>query len=107
MHWSDTYPHELHANVLLLDGKIECWKTGSTKAESNDWPFKSYWKPSRMKINKVGEDDSMWLGDYTVESKTWIVKNDQEHNDVFEAHSKEWYRQWEHADDYKLGRAYK
>jgi len=105
MHWSDTYPHELYANVLLLDGKIECWKTGSTKAEGY-WPFKSWWKPNRLRLSNSDPHEEWTMGDYTVESKTWIVNNDQEHNDVFAIHSKEWYRQWEHAADYKLGRAY-
>lgn len=106
MNWSDAYPHELHANVLLLDNKIENWKTGNTKAESEYWPFSGRWKVPRMKVENYEGYDSMALGDYTVDSKTWIVNNDQEHNDVFEIHSKEWYKQWEHADDYRLGRAY-
>jgi hypothetical protein len=91
-HWSDIYPHELHANVLLLDNKIECWKVGNTKAEEY-WPFKAYWKLDR-------------LNDYEVKSHTWVVNNDEEHNEVFRTLSKEWFRQWEHADDYKLQRAY-
>lgn len=93
MSWSDEYPHELHANVLLLDNKIECWKTGNRKSDKEFWSFKSYWKPDRHK-------------DYIVETKTWIVNNDQEHSEVFEFLATEWYRQWEHADDYKLGKAY-
>jgi hypothetical protein len=106
MHWSDTYPHELHANVLLLDGKIENWKTGGTKAEAEFWPFTTRWKVNRMRLVDYGQYESLDVGDYTVESKTWMVNNNQEHNDVFMAHASEWYRQWEHADDYKLGRAY-
>jgi len=106
MNWLDTYPHELHANALLLDNKIECWKTGSTLAEEGYWPFKANWKVSRTKVDREHGYDVWNIGDYTVESKTWIVNNDQEHNDVFDIHSKEWYQQWEHADDYKLGRSY-
>ncbi|GAA4879488.1 hypothetical protein GCM10023310_69570 [Paenibacillus vulneris] len=105
-HWIDEYPHELHANVLLLDNKIECWKVGDTKADEGYWPFKSRWKVDRMKTINMGSYDVMGLGDYKVETKTWTVNNRQEHNDVFTLHSKEWFKQWEHADDYKLGRAY-
>ncbi|MFI2856931.1 hypothetical protein ACH6EH_07295 [Paenibacillus sp. JSM ZJ436] len=59
-----------------------------------------------MKLVNYGQYESYDLGDYTVESKTWIVNNDQEHEDVFMIHAPKWYRQWKHADDYKLGRAY-
>ena len=92
MHWSDKYPHELHANVLLLDNKIENWKVGNRKAEGY-YPFRSYWKTGRM-------------DDYEFETYTWIVNDDIEHNEVFSTLSKQWFKQWVHADDYKLGRAY-
>lgn len=92
MGWVDEYPHELHANVLLLDGKIECWKTGDTKAEDY-WPFKTPWKWDRK-------------DDYTIQTKTWVVNTPEEHNAVFKYLSKEFYVQFEHADDYRLGRAY-
>lgn len=106
MNWVDEYPHELYANVLLLDNKIECWKTGNTKAEEAYWPFKAHWKPNRMTTTDNHGYVQVALGDYAVASKSWTVNNVQEHRDVFEIHSKVWYRQWEHADDYKLGRAY-
>lgn len=106
MNWIDEYPHKLYTNVLLLDGKIECWKTGNTKTYENYWPFKARWKSDRMSTTDKHGYVQMGLGDYTIETKTWVVNNSQEHKDVFEINSKEWYRQWEHADDYKLGRAY-
>lgn len=105
MHWSNEYPHELHANVLLLDNKIECWKTGNTKAEGY-WPFRASWKTDRLRLFNDDPYESWTMGDYKVESKTWTVNNDLEHNDVFKIHAPNWYKQWEHADDYKLGRAY-
>lgn len=106
-HWIDEYPHELHANVLLLDNKIECWKVGNTKAEDGYWPFKAYWKKDRFKIVQDEHGCAFFdMGDYKIETKTWVVNNDQEHSDVFYIHAPEWFKQWEHADDYKLGRAY-
>lgn len=103
--WSEEYPHELHANVLLLDNKIECWKTGDTKAEDY-WPFRARWKKGRFGFDSNDGIQVFNMGDYTVKSKTWIVNNSQEHNEVFTIHAPIWYRNWEHADDYELGRAY-
>ncbi|MBE7896096.1 hypothetical protein G7L40_20650 [Paenibacillus polymyxa] len=106
VHWSDKYPHELHANVLLLDGKIENWKVGNMKADSKHYPFSSYWKVNRMKLVTEGDHQFYELGDYEVKSFTWTVNNYKEHNDVFNYHASEWFKQWEHADDYRLGKAY-
>lgn len=104
--WLDEYPHKLHANVLLLDNKIECWKTGNTESERDMWSFKASWKVDRRRVDNT-HGYSIWtLGDYTIETNTWIVNNAQEHREVFEIHAPQWYRQWEHADDYKLGLAY-
>ncbi|RXZ78018.1 hypothetical protein EBB07_28590 [Paenibacillaceae bacterium] len=102
----DEYPYELHANVLLLDGKIENWKVGSTKADVDFWPFKSYWKTNRLNIVEEECYQRFGMGDYKIETKTWTVNDSQEHADVFYVHSKEWFRQWKHADDYKLAKAY-
>jgi hypothetical protein len=106
VHWSDEYPHELHANVLLLDNKIECWKVGNTKADEGYWPFRAHWKIDRMRLKPVDGYDVWNLGDYEIQTKTWIVNNDKEHDDVFNIHAPEWFKQWEHADDYKWARAY-
>ena len=85
MAWHDEWPHKVCASVLLLDGKIEGWKTGyPPKTEPCD--FKAYWKKDR-------------LNDYTVEHTCFEVNNDSEHNDAFRKLSPEWFRQWKLADD--------
>ncbi|MFB6366778.1 hypothetical protein ACFCP7_22470 [Paenibacillus elgii] len=58
-----------------------------------------------MKKVSMGSCNVMDLGDYEVKSKTWIVYNDKDRIDVFNIHAPEWFKQWEHADDYTLGRA--
>ncbi|SNR95993.1 hypothetical protein SAMN05446037_1002101 [Anaerovirgula multivorans] len=82
-HWSDIYPHNVNASVLLLDGKIYNWKIG------NQW-----WEdPAYVKVR---------LSDYiekkdrfTVKNKAFQVNNDFEHNRIFEHDAKEWFKQFE------------
>lgn len=92
MHWTDVYPHDLHASVLLLDGKIENWKVGDMP-RATPGEFSGVWKNDRLK-------------DYTAQTKTWTVNNAFEHDDVFSKHAPEWFRQWKHADDYCWNPAY-
>lgn len=85
MAWHDEWPHKACASVLLLDGKIEGWKTGyPPKKEPGE--FKAYWKRDRM-------------NDYTVEYTCFEVNNDKEHDDAFRKLAPEWFRQWELAED--------
>lgn len=85
MAWHNEWPHKVYASVLLLDGKIEGWKTGNPpKKEPGE--FKAYWKRDR-------------LNDYTAEYVGFEVNNDKEHNDAFEKLAPEWFRQWELAED--------
>jgi len=85
MAWHDKWPHKVCASVLLLDGKIEGWKTGyPPKKEPGE--FRAYWKRDR-------------LSDYTVEYTCFEVNNNQEHNEAFRKLAREWFRQWELADD--------
>lgn len=92
MHWSDRYPHDLYASVLLLDGKIETWKVGQHPRETPG-VFSAFWKIDRLK-------------DYTAQTQKWTVNNSQEHNDVFAVHAPAWFRQWPHSEDYVGFRAY-
>lgn len=92
-HWSDQYPHDLYASVLLLDGKIESWKVVNYPKRSPG-EFQAIWKRGR-------------LNDYTTENMKWVVSNNKEHNDVFSVHAPEWFRQWPHAEDYVGFPAYK
>ena len=90
MHWSDKYPHMLYTSVLLLDGKIENWKTDNRYWE-NPYVISGYWKIERMKDYKI-----QWIG--------WLVKNDEEHEKVFNELLHKWLKQWQYAKDYKLMR---
>jgi len=90
--WHEKYPHMVYASVLLLDGKIENWKVGgSIRANPLEW--KTYWKMDKLK-------------DYKTASKGFEVNTQEEHNKVFDELAPEWFRQWDHADDYRLARAY-
>lgn len=85
-HWVDAYPHKVFASVLLLDGKIYGWKIGDRYWDS---PYEV-----RMKINDFDKLDRM-----RAEHTYWIVYNSKEHNDVYEIHAKEWFKQWEIHED--------
>lgn len=85
MAWHDECPHKVYASALLLDGKIEGWKTGNPpKKEPGE--FRAYWKRDRM-------------NDYTVEYVGFEVNNDREHDDAFRKLAPEWFRQWPLAED--------
>ena len=86
MAWHDKWPHKVYASVLLLDGKIETWKTGNPP-KKEPMEFSNYWKLDRMK-------------DYTCEYVGFEVNNDQEHDDAFRKLAPEWFRQWELAVDF-------
>ncbi|MFC4305773.1 ASCH domain-containing protein [Cohnella boryungensis] len=86
MHWSDKYPHDLYASVLLLDGKIENWKVVDYPKKTPGI-FSGFWKRDRLK-------------DYTVQTQKWTVNNFLESQDAFNKHAPAWFRQWPHADDY-------
>jgi hypothetical protein len=91
MHWSEEYPHKLYASVLLLDNKIENWKVSDRPKEVLG--FTHCWNWDR-------------LNDYTGDIKEFEVNNGEEHEKVFTTLAPEWFKQWEHADDYKGFRAY-
>jgi hypothetical protein len=92
MHWSDEYPHMIYVSVLLLDNRIENWKVGNYQWH-NPGECKCYWKFKRLK-------------DYKVQSIGFWCKNDEEHNRVFTELAPKWLKQFKHAKDYRLSRAY-
>lgn len=91
-HWVDTYPHMVYVSVLLLDHRIENWKVGQ-EHWANPLAVKAYWKTNRLK-------------DYKTQFIGFYCKNDTEHNKVFEELAPKWLKQFKHAKDYKLQRAY-
>lgn len=88
MHWINTYPHEIHASVLLLDGKIENYKIGQSPKES-PVEFRHFWKMDRLK-------------DYESKTTSFTANSSEEHNRIFDKDALEWMKQWELADDYSL-----
>lgn len=91
MLWIDEYPHSVYASVLLLDNKIEAYKIGNHP--KNVLTFTAYWKPDR-------------LNDYTSDHKEFIVNNSKEHELAFTKLAREYFSQWEVADDFRGFRHY-
>jgi hypothetical protein len=92
MAWFEEYPHKVYASVLLLDNKIENWKVGG-HPKRDPGEFSGFWKRDR-------------LSDYSSEYTEFIVNNEDEHRKAFEELAPEWFKQWEHANDYRLAKAY-
>lgn len=82
-HWIDTYPHEVHASVILKNDEIKTWKVGERKLSGS------------YKI----DDLTTQHPEYSYQEKTWVVKNSDEHNAIFDTHARDFFKQWKHADD--------
>ncbi|HEK9103686.1 TPA: hypothetical protein SUB30_005189 [Bacillus pseudomycoides] len=92
-HWIDTYPHDVHASVLLLDGEIYNWKIGQR-----------YWRSPWDMTWRFPLPDNM--DKFTVETNKWTVNTPEEHSEVFQKHAREWFKQWEVVDDYVGSKPY-
>ncbi|MGE6599686.1 hypothetical protein [Bacillus proteolyticus] len=86
-HWVDTYPHDVYASVLLLDGEIYNWKIGQR-----------YWKSPWGMTWRFPLPESM--DKFTVETNKWTVNTPKEPEEVFQNHAREWFKQWEVAEGY-------
>ncbi len=84
-HWSEVYPHELHASVVLKDNKIISWKVGNGKLRDK------YMIDILIKTNP----------EYLYQEKTWVVNNEAEHREVFEIYSTKWLDKWEIHKDFQ------
>jgi len=82
MGWLETYPHSVFASVILVDNKIMLWKVGEYTLHSG----------YRIDLSKC-----------SYEEKEFVVNNDDEHNDVFEKLSKDWFRQWKMHEKHQGG----
>lgn len=94
VHWSDIYPHNIYASVLLLDNKIYNYKIGARYWETI---FDMTW---RFPIHSI---DTSKL---TVKHEKFEVHNDKEHEEVFNILAREWFRKWEIHKDYKGSKPY-
>lgn len=76
-HWSDTYPHDIFASVLLIDNKIMRSAIGQKG-----------WTPAKEM-------------DFSIQSKKWTVSNAEGHQYVLNIQAPEYFKQWELSDDFK------
>jgi hypothetical protein len=86
-HWVDGYPHDVYASALLLNNKIYNWKIGQRYWKN---PFDMTWHfplPNNM-------------DDFTVKTNKWMVNTPQEHEEVFQKHAREWFKQWNVHEGY-------
>ncbi|MGG2091295.1 hypothetical protein AB1283_00830 [Bacillus sp. S13(2024)] len=86
-HWVDTYPHKVYASVLLLDNKIYNWKIGQRYWDS---PFSMTIRTSDME--KFSKMKTKYIH--------WEVNTSDEHQEVFEKHAREWFKQFEIHEEY-------
>jgi hypothetical protein len=93
MDWTDSYPHSISASVLLLDGEIYNWRVGEYPwdcPESVKMRYSDFDKIDRMKV----------------ESKEFVVNNDEEHAEVFETLAGEWFRTFKINENHIHGKPY-
>lgn len=87
------YPQVIYAYAILLDNKIENWQV-SKNNRSSVFEFTGYWKQNRLK-------------DYKLQKVSWVCKDSLECLKVFDELAPKWFKNWKHADDFKLQKAYK
>lgn len=96
--WDDEYPHELHASVLLWENQIVRWKVGP-----------SYWEDPTA-ISFRGEIPNLREvfdnGELSVQHKTFVVHDDEEHEAVFRKHAAKWFKQWKIHQNHRGGKPY-
>lgn len=88
----DTYPQQIFATALLLDGKIENWWVGKVDSE-NQFRLQDLWITDR-------------LDDYKIVDTSWKVYTPEEHDRVINELSVEWFKQWDVAEGYRGFRPY-
>jgi hypothetical protein len=88
----DKYPKMIYVSVLLLDNRIENWKISDRKWK-DPMAISGYWKLDRLK-------------DYKVQSIGFLCNNLEESEKVFNSLGMKWLKQWKHAKDYWMHRAY-
>lgn len=84
------YPRKLYANVLLLDGKIINWKTGTKNWEESGWVSSS--QPLFIFQNLEN--------DLRSEVFKFTANNTNENNLFFEKTAKEFYKMFEISELY-------
>ena len=88
----DEYPKVIYGYAILLDNKIENWSVRTTNRKYL-WEFKNHWKIGRLQ-------------DYKMQKVCWVCNNAEEYERVFEELAPKWFKNWNHADDFMLQKAY-
>ena len=89
---NNKYPKVIYGYAILLDNKIENWAV-RTINRRYVWEFKGCWKMGRLQ-------------DYKMQKVCWVCNNAEECVKVFEELAPKWFRNWKHADDFILQKAY-
>ena len=89
---NNNYPKVIYGYAILLDNKIENWAV-RTINRRYIWEFKGCWKKGRLQ-------------DYKMQKVCWVCNNEEECAKVFEELAPKWFRNWKHADDFILQKAY-
>jgi hypothetical protein len=97
--WISTYPHEIIASVMLLDGKIYNYRIGEHPI--GDQPFG---KLIRVKISEEEMEKEKLM---EIETIAFEVNNVNEHRDIFNVIAREWFKTWEIHEDLVGNRPYR
>jgi len=91
----NNYPHRVFANVVLIKGKIANWKTGDYR-----WTIKNFFM-SHQPTNVYTNEKQV-----IIKSRSFIVRNREEHNKAFSERAVKFYRQFKFVKGYNLMRPY-
>ena len=80
-------------NTCSTDNKTFVEMVQTTINRRYVWEFKGCWKMGRLQ-------------DYKMQKVCWVCNNAEECVKVFEELAPKWFRNWKHADDFILQKAY-
>lgn len=89
------YPYKVHANVLLIDGMIINFKTG-TKA----WTTEAEWITNRQPLDRLFKANDRDPNSITSQVLTVTVHSDDEHAMFYRETAVNFYRQFEIHPDF-------
>lgn len=90
--WTEVFPHDIHASILLLDDKIFNYKIGRSR-----WTTPSQ---VHMKLSDFDKQNRM-----SIVSKKYTVFNKAQHNEV-DVLAREWMKNWKVHEDYSGYKVY-
>jgi len=88
MHWTDEYPHDIWASVLLnKDREILDWKIGNYRKEFGDWTIRTEYM-------------------YKTEHAVFECKNDIDHELAFNEWSRDFFKSYKIAEGFTGSKPY-